>query len=141
MMYPVNPCPECGAGDAEEDAKGVGLVIGFHPQDPNKIKLPGTIHFIGCSRCQYVGPLVLCKNGFSERKIINVWNEHIKPGSTFSTSDLVRELEKREGVEFLQVPPLHVFLSRYWSCGISNSVESVGGTGPARIIIVSGVEI
>ena len=98
MKYKVEPCPGCGAGDADEDAKGVGLLIGFHPQDPNRLKLPGTIFFIGCNKCQYVGPIVLCPHGLNEKKITDTWNEHIKPGSTHSTRDLIRELSKRKEV-------------------------------------------
>lgn len=103
MKYPVEPCPECGYGDAEDDAKGVGLILGFHPQDPTKIKLPGTICFIGCSHCQYVGPIVLCPNGLSQKRTINAWNEHIKPGSTIPSSQLVAELGRRDNVELIKL--------------------------------------
>jgi hypothetical protein len=136
MKYPIEPCPECGFGDAEEDAKGVGLILGFHPQDPNHKRLPGTIFFIGCSHCQYVGPIVLCPNGLSEKKVIAAWNKHIRPGSTISTADLILELSRREGIESLQVPPLHVYLSRYWGVGNENCVESKGGVGPAKILVM-----
>ncbi|MCK9459928.1 MAG: hypothetical protein M0R80_09850 [Proteobacteria bacterium] len=98
MKYHVEPCPECGAGDADEDCNGVGLIIGFHPQDPTRLKLPGTIFFIGCNKCQYVGPIVLCPCGINEKKITDAWNEHIKPGSTISTEDLVQALSKRKEI-------------------------------------------
>ena len=77
MIYPVFSCPSCGCGDAETDAKGVGLILGFHPQDPAHLKLPGTIFFVACNHCQYVGPIVLCKNGLNELSVINAWNGHL----------------------------------------------------------------
>jgi len=123
MKYPVKPCPCCGYGDAEEDAKGVGLIIGFHPQDPNKIKLPGTILFIGCNHCEYVGPIVLSPNGFSERRVINAWNEHINPGSTISTDDLVAELARRETVELIER---------------KSPAEGSFVKGPCKILVVKG---
>ncbi len=140
MKYPVIACPGCGCGDADEDAKGVGLIIGFHPQDPNKLKLPGTIFFVGCNHCQYVGPIVLCERGLSEKKVINAWNEHIKPGSTLATADLVRELERREGVEEFAKLNKDEFWHAYPAFPDGDSSNYSRIMGPAKILVIPGGE-
>jgi len=58
--------------------------------------------------------------------------------SDISTADLVRELAGREDVETMVVPPALAYLSRYWTYGLEEPVKSVGGTGPATVLVVRG---
>jgi hypothetical protein len=126
MKYPVEPCPNCGCGDADEDAKTEGLTIAFHPQSDERPKLLGSIFYVCCNRCGYIGPIVLCEHGLSQQKVTNAWNEHIKPGSMIAKEDLVRALAGREGVETITLDSE----GECWEAGIYD------GSGPAKILVV-----
>lgn len=102
--YPFHNCPKCNTGneiietDGEDGdfivSKGLRICTLF-PQNG-----PGLIEYLYCSNCGYEGPLVWCKKGYSHRILAEAWNNHINPIAAASTVDLVRELEKRDEVEF-----------------------------------------
>jgi hypothetical protein len=94
--HSFSPCPKCGAIVNTED-DNTGLIIQFAPQDINSPLRPkGTIFFVLCLDCGYIGPLVLCSMGMSKRMIAEAWNNHINPLPSVTTCDLVRELLKRD---------------------------------------------
>ena len=136
-QYPFLPCPKCGAGLSDEGSES-GLVIQFAPQhDCSNLKSRGTIFYVLCLDCGYIGPLVLCPTGLSLRMISEAWNNHINPTKSISTADLVKELSGREGVELVDAcDPSYRYIV---GVGLENKSiwdKYIHDSGPAKILVV-----
>ena len=71
MTKELTPC-KCGAKNSDDSEM---LQIQFATQTENSpLKHEGTIFYIRCLNCGYIGPLVLCPNGLSKKKIFAAWN-------------------------------------------------------------------
>ena len=71
MSEELKPC-NCGAKNSEDCEM---LQIQFVAQSENSsLKREGTIFYIRCLNCGYIGPLVLCPCGLSKKKIFAAWN-------------------------------------------------------------------
>jgi hypothetical protein len=54
----------------------------------------------------------------------------------YSTAELVKELASREGVRWMGVPKNHPFMAKYTEILDGDMLDSIGGIGPVRILVV-----
>jgi len=128
MTDELKSCPCCGAVNTDDEEV---LVIQFATQvDNSTLKREGTIFFIRCLNCGHIGPLVLCPNGLSKKKIFAAWNSRYDALSTVDNITLMAESVRRglATVESDRLPQWAIDVINHMidTCNIKNEDYALG---------------